>query len=101
MRYSKTIEFEAELFGIHAILPMVASGVVCACYFLLTQTPPNVWVVGVSLNICWVMSLRESMLTSYLQGHSDAVMQSPYLKPYLKAQIPPYGQATEPPIKVK
>ncbi|QJR81468.1 hypothetical protein CA267_012095 [Alteromonas pelagimontana] len=95
MRFNKTVEFEAELFVISALMPMLAASVCCFIYYLMTRNVPNMWVVGVTFNVCWIISLRECMLSCYLQGQSDAVSQSPYLKPHIRNEIPSSGQATE------
>lgn len=94
IRISKTVEFEAELFCINTIIPVCAATLCCITYMLIASKPPNIWVVGVSFNVCWMLSLRESMLCCYMQGQSDALAQSPYMKPHMRTPIPPAGEGT-------
>lgn len=95
IRISKTVEFETELFCINTIIPVCTATLCCITYMLVTRTPPNIWVVGVSFNVCWMLSLRESMLCCYMQGQADALAQNPYLKPHMRSPIRPPGEATK------
>lgn len=80
-RINKTVAFETEVLFMNSLIPMAAASLCCLLYFAITSTLPDMWVMGLTFNMCWIMSLRETILTCYLQGVSDTVGQSPYLKP--------------------
>lgn len=80
-RIRNTVTFETELMLVNSLVPIAAASLCCLIYLAITGLQPNMWVVGFTFNICWVLSLRETILSSYLQGVSDTVQDSPYLKP--------------------
>lgn len=81
LRIRNTVTFETEILLINSLVPIAAASLCCLVYFAITSMQPNMWVVGFTFNICWILSLRETILSCYLQGVSDTVHDSPYLKP--------------------
>lgn len=92
-RTNKTVAFETEILFVNSLIPMSIASVCCLLYFAITSTLPNMWVVGITFNVCWVMSLRETVLTCYLQGVADTVSESPYVKPGI-GNNRPFSQQT-------
>lgn len=92
-RIRNTVTFEAEMMVVNSLVPMATASLCCLIYFAITGLQPNMWVVGFTFNLCWVLSLRETILSSYIQGVSDSIQDSPYLKPKM-GNNRTYGQQT-------